>query len=158
MKDSSQINRTDFFKNSLIVGFNDHLLCGEGWHERAVDGRFNFPYRPASSNARFKLILPGGAIDLHALISAGVTQSGGIMSGKITAENGQSRKFQIDTENWIIRKFTFTNLSKGACHFKLITDNPFIPDSLLKNGDFREMGIYLARIRIEPAESGGKAS
>ena len=159
MKETISKSQPDFFRNSLVVGINDHLLCKDGWHERAVDGRFNFPYRPASAMADFEMVMPGGKVELVALMSAGVSLSGGIMTGKLRAQGAESIKFQFDTENWVIRKFTFDCLPEGPCRFQWITDNPFIPNDLLKNGDFRVMGVYLARIMFRQfSQSGGDSS
>jgi hypothetical protein len=134
---------------SLVVGINDHLLCKDGWHERSSDERSGTLYRPSMKEASFTLNLPGGNLEIHALISAGTSLCGGCFRGKLISGDENHGDFSLNTENWVIRKFLFHKAKKGLNLFKWVIDTPYIPDDVLHNGDFREMGLYMAAVRVE---------
>ena len=136
-------------KGGIIVGINDHWMFGDGWHERATDGRFGLMHRPSGPEASFFLNLPGGDVRITALISGAVTLCGGKIRGKIYCGFQSPEKFILDSENWVIRRFDFKNAPPGRTPFTWIIENPFIPNDLLGNGDFRKMGINTAAIRVE---------
>jgi len=60
--------------------------------------------------------------------------------------------FTLETENWTLRRFLFTDARAGRCQFTWNKLNPFIPNDILKKGDFREMGVYVASVRCEGKE------
>jgi hypothetical protein len=137
---------------ALVVGINDNLLCGEGWHDRTADGRFGLLYRPTQRRAGFDLILPGGDVEIIALISAATPLCGGILRGELLCGERLIGDFTLETENWTLRRFLFTDAPAGRRQFIWNMLNPFIPNDTLKNGDFREMGVYVASVRCEGKE------
>jgi len=137
---------TDFGWNVLVAGVNDHLLCGEGWHERTTDGRFGLVYRATGRRAEFFLDLAGGDVELVALLSASTSLCGGAMRGELLAEGKLLGAFTLDTENWVLRRFVFADATPGRHCFTWIVHNPFIPNEVLRNGDYREMGVYVGSV------------
>lgn len=135
-----------------MVGINDNLLCGEGWHDRTMDGRSGLLYRPTQRHAGFDLILPGGNVEIIALISAAASLCGGTLHGELLCGERLLGDFTLETENWTLRRFLFPDAPVGRCRFVWRTLNPFIPNDVLKNGDFREMGVYVASVRCEGKE------
>lgn len=140
-------------QSCLVIGTNDYQLCREGWHDRAIDGRTGILYRPTSREAFFDLFLPGGNLDLITLVSASVTLCSGILRGNLFSNGDLIEEFKIDSENWALRRFTLIDAPKGWTHFSWRIHNSFIPHEILKNGDFREMGLFVAAVRIERIQS-----
>ena len=137
----------------LVVGVNDHHLCRDGWYDREIDGRFGILYRPMGKEASLDLFLPGGDLDIIVLASASITLCGGILRGRLAAQGNLLGKFHLDTENWTLQRFGFSGAPQGWMRFSWRIDNPFIPHETLKNGDFREMGIYVVSVRMERKKS-----
>lgn len=141
----------DLFQSGsfLVVGVNDHHLCRQGWHDRTTDGRFGIIYRPTGREAVFELFLPGEDFDLIALVSAGTTLCGGVLRGDLSSNGNLIGNFKLDSEIWTLRRFPVSGAPEGWAHFSWRIHNPYIPHDTLKNGDFREMGLYVAAVRIE---------
>lgn len=143
--------KSDLFQSGsfLVVGVNDYPLCREGWYDRAIDGRFGILYRPMGKEASLNLFLPGGDLEIIALVSASITLCGGVLRGDFTANGNLLGNFNLDTETWTLQRFTFSNAPLGWMRFTWRIHNPFIPHETLKNGDFREMGLHVAAVRME---------
>jgi hypothetical protein len=91
-----------------------------------------------------------------ALLSAGVSLSSGALRGSLLYQGRNLGDFYMDTENWIIRRFSFPHAPAGWLKLVWVIHNPFVPNDVLKNGDFRRMGLSVASIRVEkviPQES-----
>ena len=136
---------------ALVAGVNDHLLCGRGWHERALDGRFGFLYRPTGREAEFALNLPAGTGAITALICASATLCG-VLRGELFCEKKSLGEFALDSENWVLRRFPLPPAPAGLRRFCWIIKNPFIPNDYLRNGDFREMGVHVASVRFDSSK------
>jgi len=142
--------------HTIIVGVNDQLLFLEGWHERTRDERCGVIYRPTDKEAMFQVFSPGGDAEIVALLSAGVSLSSGALRGSLLYQGRNLGDFYMDTENWIIRRFSFPHAPAGWLKLVWVIHNPFVPNDVLKNGDFRRMGLSVASIRVEkviPQES-----
>ena len=146
---------TESLSHALVVGINDNQLCRDGWHERAVDGRSGILYRPMAAEATFQLALPGGDLEIVALVSASTTLCGGLMKAHLLLDENPLAKTILDTENWVIRRFPLKQARAGLHLFKWIVEDTFIPNDVLKNGDFRKMGLYMACVRVQKTDSQG---
>lgn len=138
----------DYLSRALVVGVNDHLLCGGGWHERALDGRFGFLFRATGREAEFALDLPAGAGEIAALLCASASLCG-VLRGELFCEKELLGEFTLDSENWVLRRFALPPAPAGLRRFYWKIKNPFIPNDYLRNGDFREMGVHVASIRFD---------
>jgi len=136
------------FHSKIVMRINDNHSCTPGWHERTIDGRNGIVYRPTQKEAGFRLLLPGGNIEIIALVSASTQLCGGRLNTGLKCGDKSLGILSLDSEQWVIGRFVFENAPKGPATFKWIVENPFVPHKLLKNGDFREMGVYVAGIRV----------
>lgn len=142
---------------TFVVGINDQILCGEGWYERTVDGRFGMMHRPAGPRAVFHLDLPPGRNEISALMSASASLcNGGTMRGQLLMDDLPVGRFTLDTDDWVLRRFLLPESPGGRVKFHWITDNPFIPHTRLQNGDFRPIGPYVAAARVSQANNGAQ--
>jgi hypothetical protein len=135
--------------NTIIVGINDHLLLREGWHERTRDERCGVLYRPTDKEATFQMLLPGGDVEIVALLSASVSLSCGAIRGSLLYEGKNLGDFHLYTENWVIRRFPLPHAPSGWVKLVLVIHNPFVPNDVLENGDFRLMGLSVASLRVD---------
>ena len=135
--------------DTILVGVNDQILFLEGWHERMLDERCGVLYRPTDKEAEFQVFSPGGDVEVVALISASVRLCGGVLRGSLLSQGKKLGDFQLDTENWIMRRFPFPNAPGGWLKLAWVIHNPFVPNDVLKNGDFRMLGLSVASIRVE---------
>lgn len=145
-------------QNALVAGVTDLAHCRAGWYDRARDGRMGLLFRPTGPKAHFDLDLPGGDIEIIALLSAGVSLCGGRFSGRLEMKTKNAGAFILETELWTTRRFYIKNAPRGKTPFAFVADNPYVPNDVLKNGDFREMGVNVAAVRIQPAEKKEGAS
>ncbi len=138
----------------IVVGVNDHRLFREGWHERTQDERCGVVYRPTDKEATFQILSPGGDVEIVALLSAGVTLSREPLRCSLLYQGKNLADFELDTENWVARRFPFPKAPPGWLELVWMIHNPFVPDDVLRNGDYRTMGLSVACIRIESAALG----
>jgi len=135
--------------DTIVVGINDHRLFSEGWHERTQDERSGVIYRPTDKEATFQMLLPGGPVEIAALISASVSLSRGPLRGSLLYQGKNLGDFLLDTENWVIRRFSLPEAPSGWAKLVWAIHNPFVPNDTLQNRDFRRMGLNVASIRVE---------
>lgn len=149
------VKSEDLMSRAFLAGVGDQRLLKEGWHERSRDERSGVIYRPTGRKASFSLDLPGGDVEIIALLSASVTLCGGIMKGSLLWKDRPLGGFSLESENWTLQRFILEGAPEGPATFTWVVENPFIPHEILKNGDFREMGLYVAGVRVKrPAKDG----
>lgn len=136
----------------LIIGYNDFVLLGDGWHERAVDVRSGIVYRPSQGNAEFWLSVLESHRQIGLLLSASTTLIGEKVRLRLACEDSIIGEAFLEDDDWHILTFPVSGgiLAKGGekLKFTLTVSPTFIPHLVLQNGDFREMGIYLAGVRL----------
>ncbi|MBN1899882.1 hypothetical protein JW926_00985 [Candidatus Sumerlaeota bacterium] len=137
------------FETFLVAGVNDNQLCLKGWHDRSIDQRTGISFRPTSKESIFQLRMEAGDLELVALVSAGVALCGGALRGELLFNEKPVGNFTLDSENWTLLRFPLSIAEEGWMSFSWRIHNPYIPHEILKNGDFREMGVNIAAIRIE---------
>jgi hypothetical protein len=134
--------------SSIIVGVNDYYHLTDGWHERSVDARSGVIYRTATRSATLQILKPPDRTQLKLLISGAPYLLGKPILVKIKCATQILSYFSLITENWVLRSAEIASLPAGLLTLTIETSPVYIPHQLLCNGDFRELGIYLAAALI----------
>lgn len=135
-------------KNILVVGYNDYELLGTGWHERSVDGRNGVVNRACSKEAHFWLENEPTHQALLLLVSASPGLAGSPVKLQVFCEQANIGEVEINGDDWQLLSFPLPDKSAGRINFTLKVSPTFIPHLRLKNGDFRELGVFLAAARL----------
>jgi hypothetical protein len=155
----------------IVMGFNDHHHCLDGWFARQVDGRVGMCYRFTGAEAFFRVTVAPGARVLRLLAGGpaplvgpmGVSLCfGGRRIGHLPSAVTTDRYGFVDfplgelapsaTGNDSAREMTFSIRNEaeirddgGSPRYE---SRLFTPDSYLHNGDHRPMGVTVAAIRV----------
>ncbi len=134
--------------SQIVMGFNDTFQLGEGWHERAIDPRSRILYRITQRQATFRLHKEPHHRQLTCLLAASPSLLGQPVLGGLRIENCLAGNLQLETDNWVLRTFDIHEFPNGEldCCFEIKTT--FVPEKYLNNGDYRELGIYVAALNL----------
>jgi hypothetical protein len=134
--------------SQIVMGFNDTFQLGEGWHERTIDPRSGIVYRITERQATFRLFRQPRHRQLKCLLAACPSLLGQPVLGRLRIENCLAGYVQLDTDNWVLRTFDINEFPEGEldCCFEIKTT--FIPAKYLNNGDYRQLGIYVAALTL----------
>ena len=134
--------------SQIVMGFNDTLQLGEGWHERAIDPHSGILYRITQRQATFRLRKELHHRQLKCLLAASPSLLGQPVLGRLHVEDCLAGYLQLETDNWVLRTFDIHEFPNGEldCCFEIKTT--FVPAKYLNNGDYRELGIYVAALNL----------
>jgi len=146
----------------IVMGVNDHLHCGAGWHDRAYDGRNGICYRWTGTRADFRLTVPPDAAALHFMVSGPALLTGRTVPLSLYASGRLVCHLDCaaSSDFWTIARMSLETLAHDGRNapvtFTLKCEQSpreahnsvtFVPDHCLHNGDFRRLGIMVAAIR-----------
>lgn len=132
---------------TIVIGYNDLHYMTEGWHERSINPVNNLFYRQTTKIATFK-INKSGQNEIQFLIHASVSLLGKPAKVCLKHDNKIISEFILDTEAWALRKADISSFPDDIIEFEIETEETVIPDKSLHNGDYRELGIDVASIRL----------
>ena len=138
----------NLIEDTIVVGVNDYAHLTEGWFDRVIDGRNGIVYRVTQSQAKFRINKADGHNWLLCLVSASPSITGKPFHGELCYDQKVLGKFELPTDNWVIRRFDISAIKPGIGEFWFDIKTTFIPDLYLHNGDFRRLGISVAAIRL----------
>ncbi len=132
----------------LTVGYNDHALLGDGWHERSVDERNGVIYRPSTASAVFSLTVDTSHTTMCLLLSAHASLAGKPIVLRLFHGDRMIGEYEFDNDDWRLVEVPFSADEAGTVQFTLKIAPTIIPHVCTGNGDFREIGINLAAARL----------
>ncbi|MEQ8820506.1 MAG: hypothetical protein RLY93_09690 [Sumerlaeia bacterium] len=137
------------FDCAVVCGRNDHPHFVEGWHDRERDGRCGVSYRAANGSGLLRLRRQPGARRLHLLLSgpAGLTPSP--LAGLLAFPTSQSppHPLSLHHDQWALREIALPgDLAGDTIDLRLTLESPPCPDEVLRNGDGRRLGWYVAGV------------
>lgn len=129
---------------SFAVGTADIRCFGDGWHERQRDGRCAVLYRASREAGRILLARDPAARELCVLLSAPVgLMPNAAFSGEI-AVDGRTHSLQLDGDWWVVRRQPLPESKDETLAIELRATSLACPDDILRNGDRRRLGWYVA--------------
>ncbi|MEI7635208.1 MAG: hypothetical protein WCK47_13120 [bacterium] len=146
----------------IVMGVNDHLRCGVGWHDRAYDGRNGVCFRWTGARADFCLEVPRRASALRFMVSGPALLTGRPVPLSLYAPGRLLCHLPAaaPSDFWTIAEMTLKTLElaedNAPAQFTIRCETfpgtralsaPFVPDRYLRNSDFRRLGIMVAAIR-----------
>ena len=133
------------------MGINESFFLGKGWHDCTRDGRFNLPYRPADKISHVYLpdsIIPLSEISI--LVASSPSLLGKPIKGRVFLSNCPIYNFLIEDDYWRVWNIPIdnavVNYKSPILSFEM--DETFVPNVVLKNGDYRSLGLYVSMINF----------
>lgn len=133
--------------NTIVVAYNELPQFTAGWHERFTNPVDGIHYRPTEKHALFT-IDKCGQKEILLLVNGSVSLLGGTQTAILKAGDVKIGRIELDRETWVLKRFDVSKLPDGEIEFSIDVDKTFIPHDHLGNGDCRELGIYVAAIRL----------
>ncbi len=134
----------------ICVGYNDRRIFGNGWYGLEKSPR-GILYRASTPYAELQ-VSDVGKLDIGMMITARPEHCGEplrvtLQSGKLSDSASLSEMhIVLETNGWVIREGTL--LVGDDRIIRILTQNPWSPDRLYRNGDVRSLGILISSIRI----------
>jgi hypothetical protein len=128
---------------AVIAGANDFPHFVQGWHDRERDGRCGVVYRAAGPRARLRLGHVPGAATLWMLLSGPRGLCAAPLTGRVTIA-GRAHEVRLDEDLWVVRGFPLAEPSPQTLEIELELPDAPCPDDVLRNGDGRRLGWFLA--------------
>ena len=132
----------------LSAGCNDYELMTEGWHERVIDSRNGVIYRSSGACAEFHLFTASSCTRIILLVSAPIILPGTCVTMRLSERSTLIGEITLEDAEWNLIDFPVSFKSRDVVSFRIQTYPTIIPDQILHNGDFRELGINLAVARL----------
>lgn len=134
----------------IVFGKNESRYLRDGWHEREVDGRVNFPYRSTMQEAGILLHILPHTKYIFLLIAAPVSLLDSEQVGTLSLLKDQSviteKKIIRNHDQWNLEMLEITGNITGEANLKIKSNSVGIPDKVLHNGDQRKMGWMVSAI------------
>ncbi|MCX7044178.1 MAG: hypothetical protein NTX50_01660 [Candidatus Sumerlaeota bacterium] len=153
----------------ISFGINESRWLGEGWHEREIWGGVHSPsdasrppsdsspanleaklvYRYTSGRAQIRLepSWAGGRIAI--LLAATATQLAGPMTLNLCAEGRELAVLKLSDDRWRLIEAALPEKIAPDSMAEFTVAPVFTPGKVLRNGDFRALGVRVAAIKIE---------
>jgi len=149
----------------IVFGYNENQYLDEGWNERSLV-RNTVIARTTSKLSSLIIPFDGEAKELSIISSASVDMIKNPIYGSIRVNEDKVGEFRFEDEQWKILKFQLTSLkelqvsgeekndyqsvgsAKKELKIDVITENAFVVNDYLKNGDMRTFGIHISCIKL----------
>jgi len=134
----------------IVFGKNESRYLREGWHEREVDGRVNFPYRSTMQVAEILMKILPETKYVFLLLAAPVSLLDSEQVGTIALAENQKviaeKKITRNHDQWKLEVLEIPEIFTGEAHLKIRSNSVGIPDKVLHNGDQRKFGWMVSAI------------
>ena len=150
----------------IIFGYNENEYLGEGWNERSLV-RNSITARTTSKSSSLIIPINNEINELYVIASASVDIIQKPIYGIVRVNNAKVGEFRFEDELWKLLKFEL----KVSSEFKvssdkkesaegvvseqkelkidIITENAFVVNDYLKNGDMRTFGIHISCLKLK---------
>jgi hypothetical protein len=150
----------------IIFGYNESEYLGEGWNERSLV-RNSITARTTSKSSSLIIPINNEINELSIIASASVDIIKKPIYGIVRVNNIKVGEFRLEDESWKLLKFEL----KVSSEFKvssdkkesaegvvseqkvlkidIITENAFVVNDYLKNGDMRTFGIHISCVKLK---------
>jgi hypothetical protein len=148
----------------IVMGANDLAHCLSGWHVRERDERNGVCYRWTGAEAQFRIGAGPGSRALRLMVSGPSALTGRPVPLSLYAAGHRVAHLPAaaSADAWTIVDLPLAEAASPGPIFMLRvevlagdespaqrgTAQVFVPDLYLRNGDFRELGIMVASIRV----------
>jgi len=151
---------------TIIFGYNENEYLGEGWNERSLV-RNSITARTTSKSSSLIIPINNEINELFIIASASVDIVKKPIYGIVSVNNIKVGEFRFEDELWKLLKFEL----KVSSEFKvssdkkesaegvvseqkelkidIITENAFVVNDYLKNGDMRTFGIHISCLKLK---------
>jgi len=135
-------------QDQVEIGQNDHWLLGEGWFrpESAFGGpRWTGPRAELQMRIAENQIVCIDVMTFRPDVRENPCRCSILVDGKSIGS------FILNDQEWRTLRFPFTDKPRQyTSKITIITHNPFVPATLLGNGDTRQLGVMVRRIQCIP--------
>ncbi len=133
----------------IIFGYNENEYLGEGWNERSLV-RGTITARTSSRTSSLIIPINSKMSQLLILASASVDIIKKPIYGFFKVNDNKVGEFKFENELWKLLKYNISPQSPGENPLKIeiVTENAFVVNDYLKNGDMRTFGIHISCIRL----------
>ena len=150
----------------IIFGYNENEYLGEDWNERSLV-RNSITARTTSKSSSLIIPINNEINELSIIASASVDIVKKPIYGIVSVNNIKVGEFRFEDELWKLLKFEL----KVSSEFKvssdkkesaegvvseqkelkidIITENAFVVNDYLKNGDMRTFGIHISCLKLK---------
>jgi len=151
---------------TIIFGYNENEYLCEGWNERSLV-RNSITARTTSKSSSLIIPINNEINELYVIASASVDIIQKPIYGIVRVNNAKVGEFRFEDELWKLLKFEL----KVSSEFKvssdkkesaegvvseqkelkidIITENAFVVNDYLKNGDMRTFGIHISCLKLK---------
>ena len=134
----------------LVFGKNESRFLRNGWHEREIDARVNFPYRSTLQKAELLIDVEPETRLIYILLAAPTMLLGGKQTGKVSIvqddKNLMSKFVERHHDRWSLETIETTQEIRGQVTLEIESDQTGVPDRVLHNGDMREFGWMISAV------------
>lgn len=156
----------------IVFGYNENQYLGEGWNERSLV-RNTVIARTTSKLSSLTIPVNDEVKELSIIASASVDMIKNPIYGSILVNGDKVGEFRFEDEQWRLLKFQLTGLkefqvsgskfkvssekeelyqsvgsAKKELKIDVITENAFVVNDYLKNGDMRTFGIHITCLKL----------
>jgi len=150
----------------IIFGYNENEYLGEGWNERSLV-RNSITARTTAKSSSLIIPINNEINELFIIASASVDIINKPIYGIVRVNNIEVGEFRLEDELWKLLKFQLAGLKKfqvlsgkeeSYCssglgekelRVEIVTENAFVVNDYLKNGDMRTFGIHISCVKLK---------